>query len=241
MGTTLQERLDWLNETREADADPGFPGRMLALCIRRWTGQGKRSYFVRTNGPCTWAMSAVGTARLPCGNLARLLLSWGCTEAVRAGRRDPVLKKGLREFKGRLGINNGGGVPRRRLCDQMERLIGCAILLHYREANKSVRFAGVIADKAVLYWDYDRPDMDGLVPSEIRLHQTFVDSIVRQPTPICLNCLHALRRSTPGLDLYLWLTCRTLSLTKPLRLTWRQVYAPTLTQVPAGRKPDAYA
>ena len=32
MGTTLQEQLDWLEEAREADADHGFLGRMLALC-----------------------------------------------------------------------------------------------------------------------------------------------------------------------------------------------------------------
>ena len=31
MGTTLPEWLDWLDEAREADADLGFPGRMLAL------------------------------------------------------------------------------------------------------------------------------------------------------------------------------------------------------------------
>ena len=75
MGTTRQERLDWLDEAREADADPGFPGRMLALCSLSWAGQGKRSHFVRTNGTFSLAMSAVGTAKFPCGNLPRLLLA----------------------------------------------------------------------------------------------------------------------------------------------------------------------
>ena len=40
MGTTLQERLDRLDEAPEADADLGFPSRMLALCILPRTGQG---------------------------------------------------------------------------------------------------------------------------------------------------------------------------------------------------------
>ena len=102
MGTTLQEQLDWLDEAREADADPGFAGRMSALCSLPWTGQCKRSHFVRTNGPFTWAMRAVGTTRFPCGNLPRLLLSGVCTEAVRAGRR--VLGKGFRDFMARLRI-----------------------------------------------------------------------------------------------------------------------------------------
>ena len=75
MGTTLREQLDWLNEAREAGADPGFPGRMPALCSLPSTGQGKRSHFVRANCPFTLAMIAVGTDRFSCGNLPRLLLS----------------------------------------------------------------------------------------------------------------------------------------------------------------------
>ena len=39
-----------------------------------------------------------------------------------------------------------------------------------------------------------------------------------------MNTLKALKRSTLGLDLYLWLTYRTFTLKHPLRLTWRQVY-----------------
>ena len=39
-----------------------------------------------------------------------------------------------------------------------------------------------------------------------------------------MNTLTALKRSTLGLDLYLWLTYRTFALRAPLRLTWRQLY-----------------
>ena len=39
-----------------------------------------------------------------------------------------------------------------------------------------------------------------------------------------MNTLTALKRSTLGLDLYLWLVYRTFSLRAPQRLTWKQVY-----------------
>ena len=77
------------------------------------------------------------------------------------------------------------------------------------------------AREAVFCRDYDRPDMDSRLPGESRLPQPLVDSIVRQPVPIGLNRLHALRRSSPGHDLYLWLAYRTSSLALP----WAQVYA----------------
>ena len=46
----------------------------------------------------------------------------------------------------------------------------------------------------------------------------------RHPVPLDMNTLTALKRSTLGLDLYLWLVYRTFSLRAPLRLTWQQVY-----------------
>ena len=39
-----------------------------------------------------------------------------------------------------------------------------------------------------------------------------------------MNTLTALKRSSLGLDLYLWLVYRTFALKRPLRLSWRQVY-----------------
>ena len=175
----------------------GFLGRMPARCS-----------LPRSNGPFTLAMIAVGTRRLPCGNPPRLLRFWECSEAVRTGRRDLAHEKRPRDFVGRLGVNNGG-VARRQRRDRMERLFGCAVSLYYRRDDRSVR----------------RPDLDSLLPSKFRLSDPFFDSIVRQPIPIDLNCLHVLSRSALGLHLYLWLTCRTFSLTHPFALTWKPVYA----------------
>ena len=42
--------------------------------------------------------------------------------------------------------------------------------------------------------------------------------------PLDMNTLTALKRSTLGLDLYLWLTYRIFALTTPQQLTWKQVY-----------------
>ena len=39
-----------------------------------------------------------------------------------------------------------------------------------------------------------------------------------------MNTLKALKRCALGLDLYLWLTYRTFALTRPLRLSWKQLY-----------------
>ena len=60
--------------------------------------------------------------------------------------------------------------------------------------------------------------------STIRLGEGFFNEIITHPIPLDMNTLRSLKRSPLGLDLYLWLTYRTFNLTRPLRLTWRQLY-----------------
>ena len=60
--------------------------------------------------------------------------------------------------------------------------------------------------------------------SKIELGEKFFNEIIQHPVPLDMNTLTALRRSSLGLDLYLWLVYRTFPLRAPLRLTWGQVY-----------------
>ena len=54
--------------------------------------------------------------------------------------------------------------------------------------------------------------------------RAFFNEIISHPVPLDMNTLKALKRCALGLDLYLWLTYRTFALTRPLQITWRQLY-----------------
>ena len=60
--------------------------------------------------------------------------------------------------------------------------------------------------------------------SKIYLGEQFFNEIIRHPVPLDMNTLKALKRSSLGLDLYLWLAYRTFTLRAPLRLPWRHLY-----------------
>ena len=60
--------------------------------------------------------------------------------------------------------------------------------------------------------------------SKIELGEKFFQEIIQHPVPLDMNTLKALKRSSLGLDLYLWLTYRTFTLQRPLRLSWRHLY-----------------
>ena len=55
--------------------------------------------------------------------------------------------------------------------------------------------------------------------------KTCFNEIINHPVPLDMNTLKALKRSSLGLDLYLWLNYRNFALGAALRLTWQQVYS----------------
>ena len=63
----------------------------------------------------------------------------------------------------------------------------------------------------------------GLWDSTIELGEKFFHEIIRHPVPLDLNILKALKRSSLGLDFYLWLTYRIFNLKRPMRLSWTRL------------------
>ena len=221
---TLARQVDHLVTAREAEPDLGFMARMLALCSLPRTNPGRRRQYKRVNGPYTLIMSATGNARLPYGNLPRLLLAWVSTEAVRTQRRELSLGRSLSEFMRAVGIFNDSGAMRRRLRTQMDRLFHSAVSLSYEDEHGKQSASSLVADRVEFWWNPKRPQEAVLWDSKIRLGEDFFNEIIHHPLPLDMNILKALKRSPLGLDLYMWLSYRTFTLKKPLLLRWKDLY-----------------
>ena len=172
-------------------------------------------------------MTATGGNNLPFGILPRLLLARVCTEAVRTRSPELILGRSLSEFMRKLGMDDrGGGVhgERVRLRNQMQRLFGCAVTLTYTSDGGEQFVNALIADRGEYWWDLKQPDARALWESRIVLGARFFQEIITNPVPIDLHVLRAVKRSSLGLDLYLWLTYRTFTLTRPLPLKWSTLY-----------------
>ena len=219
---TQADQVNQLVSAREADPERGFMARTMALCSLPRSNPGNRHQYKRTNGPYKLVMVAGADNNLPFGNLPRLILAWVCTEAVRTGSRELVLGRSLSEFMRTLGVYNSSGRTQTRLRNQMKRLFGCSVSLIYKDEHREATATTLIADLTDFWWS--RSLGAGDWKSKIRLGEAFFNEILRHPVPLDMNTLTALKRSTLGLDLYLWLTYRTFTLRAPLRLSWRQVY-----------------
>ena len=172
-------------------------------------------------------MVAGGGNKLPYGTLPRLLLALVCTEAVRTQSPELVLGDSLSEFMRRLGIySTSGGTTggRTRLRNQMRRLFGCMVSLTYADASGEATINAPIARTSEFWWSESQPDARSLWESKIELGEDFFNEVITNPVPLDMNTLKSLSRSPLGLDLYLWLTYRTFTLKRPLRLTWPLLY-----------------
>ena len=224
---TQVDQVDQLVAAREADPDLGFMARLMALCSLPRTNPGNQLQYVRSNGPYKLIMIAGGLNKLPFGNLPRLLLAWVCTEAVRTQSRELVLGASLSGFMRKLGlapIGGGSRGERTRLRNQMRRLFRAQVSLIYEGDQGEASVSSLVADRTEFWWNERKPDEPSLWESKIYLGEAFFKEIINHPVPLDMNILKALKRSSLGLDLYLWLTYRTFSLKRPLRLSWRQIY-----------------
>ena len=223
-GFTLADQVNQLVTASEADPDLGFMARTMALCSLPRSNPGNRLQYKRVNGPFTLYMIAGGGKKLPFGNLARLVLAWVSTEAVRT--QSPVLSlgKSLSDFMRALGVYDSSGRTQTRLRNQMKRLFGCTVSLIYEADHRETTATTQIAERTDFWWNPKHPNEPVLWDSKIELSEPFFNEIISHPVPLNMNTLTALKRSSLGLDLYLWLVYRTFMLRAPQRLTWRQVY-----------------
>ena len=224
---TLAHQVDQLVTARESDPDLGFMARLMALCSLPRTNPGNRLQYKRVNGPYKLIMIAGGDNKLPYGNLPRLLLAWISTEAVRTQSRELVLGASLSEFMRKLGIystSGGSRGTRTRLRNQMDRLFHAQVSLIYEGKHGKESLSSLVADRISLWWDPKRPDEPVLWDSKIELGEKFFQEIICHPVPLDMNILKAIKRSSLGLDLYMWLTYRTFALKDPVQLRWRNLY-----------------
>ncbi len=130
-----------------------------------------------------------------------------------------------------LGMNsNSGGSrsDRTRLKTQMDRLFNAHVQFVYEKPGYKATASSAVADRTELWWDYKNPEQDTLWNSRIRLGEDFFNEIIAHPVPLDMNILKELRRSSLGLDLYMWISYKTHQLytrqQKPERITWERLY-----------------
>jgi hypothetical protein len=186
--------------------------------------------FVRHSGIYDLCLLAPSRVGLPFGRYPRLALAWMITEAVR--RKTPFLSLGpnLTSFAWAIGVTPSTG-PRGTLLmlrEQLNRLVHVNVSCD-GNPEQAARFGfppaftggGVRLVKRHLLWWNDPPPPDH-EPSFVELSQDFFEEILAHPIPIRLDVVRGFR-SPMEMDVYVWLTYRSIRATRinrPEPVSW---------------------
>lgn len=158
---------------------------------------------------------------LPFGSVARLILLYLQTEAVKTRSRDVELGRSMRQWLTTMGID-GGGKNYRLVREQAKRLSLCR-LTFYRETQTSthVTNGGFVRDAII---PSNESDQLPLWREIIRLDEGFYASLIEHPMPVQEAAIRQLSGGSLSIDIYCWLAYRLHSLEKPLSVSWGALF-----------------
>jgi hypothetical protein len=170
---------------------------------------------------------------VPFGAIARLILIYLQSEALRTGSRDVQLGRSLREFLGRLGISVGGKTTR-LVREQADRISRCRLSFHFTRNGATVLMNQNIVDIAMFV---DEPNkrsgrQGDLFVETARLSESFFQQLRQHAVPLDEAAIRHIRNSSMALDVYCWLAYRLHSLTDSKLISWTAL----ATQFGAGIK-----
>ena len=225
--TLISDRQLRLVEAGEQiELNPGeisFSARLWAQLSLPYRDPGDLPRGSRQNGSITVTVTP-GPAGYAFGVVARYLLIWMSTEAVRTQDRHLNPGQSLNAFLRALGMNTSGASAR-RVADQLHRLATCSITVEdTRVTEQTRRVSGANIHVASRYeLVFPRAAEAQATTASIVLSEDYFADVIAAPVPVYTAALKALSGSPLRMDLYVWLAYRMATLRGPVTITWGQL------------------
>lgn len=226
-----ENRLRLVEASSEIEQTPGqlaFSTRIWAQLSLPYKDPGDQvRHWTRRNGDTTITLSP-GPAGYPYGVVARSLLTWMSTQAVRTRSRHLDPGPSLRSFMSSLGTYAPSGANQRRVMDQLHRLSTTSILIESAREQAATRTVSgqsfLVSSRYQL--TYQKPGHNsGHSHALIELSEDYFREVLHSPVPVLTSALGALGGSPMRQDLYVWLCYRMATLGRPTTVSWTQLEA----------------
>lgn len=155
---------------------------------------------------------------IPFGSLARLILIYLQTEAVKTRSREVELGSSMNAWLGAMGVTVGGKTYQ-LVREQAHRISRCR-LTFLRRAGAGERVTnGAFVRDAILGLDSTHGQMP-LWQERVELDEGFYRSLIDHPLPLREKAIKAVSSRSMAIDLYVWLAYRLHVLERPLEISW---------------------
>ena len=165
-------------------------------------------------------------AGIPYGYVARLILLYLQTEAIKTRSREVELGRSMHSWLKAMGLNIGGkGYEAVR--EQSKRLSLCRLTFYRLTEGSEAVLNGSFVREAILPSKDTRNTNNNqlsLWRDTVVLDEVFYESLLRHPLPVRESAIRALAGRSMAIDLYIWLAYRLHHLTRPTRIPWPALY-----------------
>jgi len=186
-----------------------------------WRREGHRTTLLVESGR-TRTGELVG---VPYGSVARLILLYLQTEAVRANTPEVELGPSMRSWLGRMSLTTGGKTYQ-LVTEQARRISACRLTFFTdRENGGESRHNGAFVQDAITFAGVMNDDQPMLWQDRVRLDPSFWQSLRAHPVPIREEAIRAIGTRSLAIDVYIWLAYRLHSLTKSTPVSWAAIHA----------------
>jgi hypothetical protein len=187
-----------------------------------WKREGHRTTLLVESG-----RDRMGTLiGVPYGSIARLILLYLQTEAVRTSSPEVELGRSMKSWMSRMSLTTGGKTYQ-LVTEQARRISACRLTFFAdRENGAEARHNGAFVQDAIslsgIVGDDSQPSF---WQDRVRLDPGFWRSLKDHPVPVREEAIKAIGARSLAIDVYIWLAYRLHALGKTTPVSWGAIHA----------------
>lgn len=161
---------------------------------------------------------------VPYGSIARLILLYLQTEAVRTNSPEVELGRSMKSWMGRMSLTTGGKTYQ-LVTEQARRISACRLTFFTDRGNGAEgRHNGAFVQDAISLTGLADEGQPMLWQDRVRLDDGFWRSLRDHPVPVREEAIRAIGTRSLAIDVYVWLSYRLHSLARPAPVSWAAVH-----------------
>jgi hypothetical protein len=162
---------------------------------------------------------------VPYGSIARLILLYLQTEAIRTNCPEVELGRSMNSWIGRMSLSTGGRTYQ-LVTEQARRISACRLTFFTeRENGAETRHNGAFVQDAISLAGVSDENQPSLWQDRVRLDEGFWRSLRDHPVPVREEAIKAIGTRSLAIDTYIWLAYRLHSLSKPTPVSWMAIHS----------------
>lgn len=161
---------------------------------------------------------------VPYGSIARLILFYLQTEAIRTSCPEVELGRSMNSWMGRMSLSPGGRTYQ-LVTEQARRISACRLTFFTECANGvEARQNGAFVQNAISLAGISDENQPALWQDRVRLDEGFWQSLRDHPVPVREEAIKAIGTRSLAIDVYIWLAYRLHALTKATSVSWAAIH-----------------